>query len=225
MTDNEPEAQRKLSGPASSSAGTPEPAPVSPPPPDSKGQNSAAEAPLPPGHASEPKPLPAIPARPIAPVPPSAPEPEPEPEPAPAAGLEPDQGADSGPEYEDEDPQAEPDDDDAEPEVSLTISQRLRRVSPALVTMAVGSIGSAIFLAFAMTSHTTPVSVLLTAAVVTGLIFLLDSVVSAVISVRAALNGESGRALLYAMIFGVASVTCAGSFAALVILCITLGYF
>jgi hypothetical protein len=89
--------------------------------------------------------------------------------------------------------------------------------------MAVGSIGSAIFLAFAMTSHTTPVSVLLTAAVVTGLIFLLDSVVSSVISVRAALAGQSGRSLLYAMIFGVSSVACAGAFAVLVILVITLG--
>ena len=81
---------------------------------------------------------------------------------------------------------------DAEPNQPLTIKERLRRLSPTFVTLTVGSLGSMVFLALAMTSHTTPVAVLMSAGVVTSLVFALDTVLCTAAAYSAGGRQESG---------------------------------
>jgi hypothetical protein len=111
-------------------------------------------------------------------------------------------------------------DDDVEP--LLTLADRLRRLSPALVILTAGSIGSLLFMARAVTSHTTPVAVLMSAGVVTGLIFGADSVIASVATYRAAQNGEGGRAVLLALVGGVSAVVCAGALAGTAVMILVL---
>jgi len=106
--------------------------------------------------------------------------------------------------------------DDVEPR--RTFAERLRRISPALVMLSILSLGSLAFLAFAMTSHTTPVPVLLSSAVVTGLAFTVDAVVSSYMTYRAGKNGDAGKALALAVVGGIAAVIAAGAFAGTLIL-------
>ena len=113
-------------------------------------------------------------------------------------------------------------DDDLEPEFPPTFTERLQRLSPALVILSVLSIGSLIFLALAMTSHTTPVPVLLSSAVVTGLAFGVDAVVASFMTWHAGQNGEGGKALLLALVGGMSAVIAAGAFAGTLILALLL---
>jgi hypothetical protein len=118
-------------------------------------------------------------------------------------------------------PATGPSEADDEPE--LTIGDRLRRLSPALVTLSAGSIASLIFLVIAMTSHTTPVAVLLSAGVVVGLIFATDAVIAAVATWRAAVRDEEpGRALLLAIVAGGSAVVCAAALGATTVLVLVL---
>lgn len=120
---------------------------------------------------------------------------------------------------------AAPDDDDEEDEedeVPPTLAERLRRLSPAPVILAIGSLGSLVFLFLSVTSHTTPVAVLLSAAVVTGLIFGADAVIASVITWRASQNGETGMAFLGALVGGVSSLICFGALAGTLVLILVL---
>jgi hypothetical protein len=85
----------------------------------------------------------------------------------------------------------------------------LRHLSPAFVTLTVVSIGSAIFLMFAATSHTTPVGVLLSAAVVTTLAFALDTIICSGASYEAGRRERTGRAVAFALLGGVSAMICA----------------
>jgi hypothetical protein len=141
------------------------------------------------------------------PLPPAAPPPPPPPAPGEAPAEDADADAD------------ELDDDDADDdEPALTIGQRLRRLSPALIILSVGSILSLIFLAIALTSHTTPVPVILSSAVTTGLIFAVDAAVATYMTYHAGLDGRTGKALLLAVVGGTAAVISAGAFGGTAIL-------
>lgn len=111
---------------------------------------------------------------------------------------------------------------DARPAAQLTLKDRLRRLSPVYVTLTVVSIGSVIFLSLAMTSHTTPIAVLLSAGVVTFLAFGLDAAICTVASYGAGQKDEAGRALLFALLGGVSAVICAMSMAGTLIMILVL---
>ena len=114
-----------------------------------------------------------------------------------------------------------PAEDDDEP--ALTFADRLRRLSPALVTLGIGSIGALLFLVYAMTSHTTPVAVLLSAGVVVTLAFATDALIASVATWRAAVHDEEpGRALLLAIVAGGSAVICAGALGATTVLVLVL---
>ena len=80
-----------------------------------------------------------------------------------------------------------------------------------------------VFLAFAITSHTTPVPVLLSSAVVTGLAFAVDAVVASFMTWHAGQDGEARKALLLAVVGGMSAVIAAGAFAGTLILVLLLG--
>jgi hypothetical protein len=123
---------------------------------------------------------------------------------------------------DDEDsPAADPAFDDG-PASQLTLKDRLRRLSPVYATLTVVSIGSVIFLSLAMTSHTTPIAVLLSAGVVTFLAFGLDAAICTVASYGAGQREEAGRALLFALLGGVSAVICALSMAGTLIMILVL---
>ena len=110
------------------------------------------------------------------------------------------------------------DDEDYPP----TLAERIRGLSPALVILTVGSIGTLIFLMIAMTSHTTPVAVLMSAGVTTGLIFGVDSVISALAMRRAGQYGQTLRALVLALVAGISCVIAFGAFAGVLVLALML---
>ena len=103
-----------------------------------------------------------------------------------------------------------------------TVKEWLRHLSPAYVTLTVVSIGSVLFLALAMTSHTTPVAVLMSAGVVTILAFGLDTAICSVAAYQAGLREEAGHALLFAVLGGVSAVICALSMAGTLIMVLVL---
>ena len=111
--------------------------------------------------------------------------------------------------------------DDAEDEPS-TLVERLRRVPPAPILLTIGSIASVLFLLLAVTSHTTPVAVLLSAAVVTGLIFGVDAIIASVVTWRLSQSGEVGRAFLAAIVGGAASLVSLGALAGTLVLILVL---
>lgn len=108
------------------------------------------------------------------------------------------------------------------PPAPLTFQDRLRRLSPALVTLTVVSIGSVTFLLFAVTSHTTPVGVLLSAAVVTSLAFALDTIICTGASYEAGRREKTGLAVAYALVGGVSALICALSVAGTLIMILVL---
>ena len=120
------------------------------------------------------------------------------------------------------DDNAEDDTDDDADDEPLTLIERLRRVPPAPILLTIGSIASVLFLLLAVTSHTTPVAVLLSAAVVTGLIFGVDAIIASVVTWRLSQSGEVGRAFLAAMVGGVASLVSLGALAGTLVLILVL---
>jgi hypothetical protein len=103
-----------------------------------------------------------------------------------------------------------------------TLAERIRGLSPALVILTAGSLGTLLFLIIAMTSHTTPVAVLMSAGVVTGLIFGVDSVISALAMWRAGQYGRILRALALALVAGISCVIAFGAFAGVLVLALML---
>jgi len=159
-------------------------------------------------------------ARPPAPPMPAAPaQPAPAPPPTPALPIAPVLVPAAAPVAAAE---AYDDSEYEEDEMPPTLVERLRRLSPAPVILTLGSIGSVVFLLFAVTSHTTPVAVLLSAAVVTGLIFGADALVASVVTWRASQNGETGLAFLASIVGGIASLVCFGAFAGTLVLILVL---
>ena len=238
MSDDERQAQSKFHPPAVAGTGLTGPIEATPSAPDAL----PAEAPDPDERAAQVKavsPSVASPAGPPSPPRVAPPSPPPEPPraappprtipPAPASAgaasaatavsRAPQGDADASDAGDDE---ADFDDDVLEAEIPLTLADRLRRLSPALVLLSIGSIGSLVFLAFAMTSHTTPVPVLLSSAVVTGLAFAVDAVVASFMTWHAGQDGEARKALLLAVVGGTSAVIAAGAFAGTLILMLLL---
>jgi hypothetical protein len=137
-----------------------------------------------------------------------------------AAGSDP--GADW--EYPDDADDADDADDelDEPEEPPLTLAQKLRRVPPLLVVLVAGSLGSLFFLVRATTSHITPVPVLLSAGVVSGLIFAVDAAVASVATWAASRDGRTGQAFLLAAVGGIAGLFSAGSFAGVMLMILAL---
>jgi hypothetical protein len=153
--------------------------------------------------------VPAVPARPVA-APPVAP---PRPTAQPASPTSPAPAADDYDLYDDEE---EP------PTMPTMLIDRIRSLSPAFVILTGGSLGSLIFLLLAMTSHTTPVAVLMSAGAVTGMIFGVDSVISSIFMWRAGQDGRLLRALLLSLIAGIACVVSFAAFAGVLVLALLL---
>ena len=194
MSDDSREVQSKFDRPAASTGlpWTPPAAPAAPPPPAAAGAPAAA----PPAPAAPASPSALAPGLSFGPPPgfvSSAP-------PAFVAGADADY------------------DDDLE----LTFVDRLRRLSPALVILTVGAIGSLLFLLRAVTSHTTPVAVLLSAGVVTGLIFGVIAVASSVGTWTASQDGRPGRALVLAFVGGFAYLVAFGALAGVLVMILVL---
>jgi hypothetical protein len=118
--------------------------------------------------------------------------------------------------------EADEDSDLEEDEMAPTMIQRMRRLRPAPIILTVGSLGALFFLALAVTTHTTPLGVLMSAAVVTGLIFGADAIVASRATWRASQEGETGLALLLAFVGGVSSLVSLGAFAGTLVLILVL---
>jgi hypothetical protein len=116
----------------------------------------------------------------------------------------------------------EAEDDEDDEDESVSIVDRLRRLPPALIVLAIGSLASLVLFAIVMTSHTAPVPLILSSALITGLIFAVDAGVAGYMSWQAAQNEEAGRAVLLAIAFGMAAVTAASAFGGTVILVLLL---
>jgi hypothetical protein len=218
MTEDEREAQSKLVRPVAPGSGLPTPVQSA----ASTGQQAqtkavsltvAAPAPSSPVAAAPAARVAPEAARSAAPLPPT-----PAMSPVPAASSVP---ATPAPTV-DTDADADTDEDLDEADVPLTLTERLRRLPPAPVILTAGSIGSLLFLAKAMTSHTTPVAVLMSSAVVTALIFGVDAVIASIATWRSGQDGESGRALLLAVVGGVAALVSAGAFAGTLVMILVL---
>jgi hypothetical protein len=103
-----------------------------------------------------------------------------------------------------------------------TFRELIRRITPAMAILTIGSVGSALFLLRAMTSHTTPIAVLMSAGVVTALVFALDTVILTAATYRESRTGESGRSLALALLGGISAVICALALAGTLILMLVL---
>jgi hypothetical protein len=124
-------------------------------------------------------------------------------------------------EFEDED---ELEDED-EPEArKLPLAERLKHTPPALVILALATVGSTGFLFFELASHTAPIQVLTSVSIVTGLVYVVDMVVCAISSYRSANDGRTRRAYLLAFLGGSAAIIAALSFAGALILFLALGF-
>ena len=220
------QAQSKFDQPAVSG-----PAPTSPTEAATSAQDAVpAEAPDVEEHPAQVKAVPgapfvAVPAAPPVPAPPAAVPAPPVPAPtvpAPPAAVPAANQDDAAEDSVDDEAVLDGAVADDEAKIPLTFADRLRRLSPALVILSILSIGSLAFLAFALTSHTTPVPVLLSSAVVTGLAFAVDATVASFMTWRAGQNGEGGKALLLALIGGMSAVVAAGAFAGTLILALLL---
>jgi hypothetical protein len=119
-------------------------------------------------------------------------------------------------------PEADDDLDLEEDEMAPTMIQRVRRLQPAPVLLTAGSLGSLLFLLMSVTSHTTPLGVLMSAAVVTGLIFGADAIVASRATWRASQEGETGLSFLLAFIGGIASLISLGALAGTLVLVLVL---
>ena len=114
------------------------------------------------------------------------------------------------------------DEDEEYEDLPPTLTDRIRGLKPAPVILGVASIGSVVFLLRAMTSHTTPVPVLLSAGVVAALVFGIDAGVTAVAVFRSGQEGRTGRALLLALLGGFSALVGAGAFSGVLVMVLVL---
>ena len=117
---------------------------------------------------------------------------------------------------------SELDSESDEEEFPPTLVERVRRLRPAPVVLTVCSVGAIVFLARAMTSHTTPVPVLLSAGVVSCLVFGIDAGAASLGTWRASREGLTRRALLLSALGGVTALISAGAFAGVLVLVLVL---
>jgi hypothetical protein len=103
-----------------------------------------------------------------------------------------------------------------------SIGERLRRLSPASVLLPVASVLSLGVLAWGLLSRSTSVPLLVSSALVTGIVFLLDTFALWVATLRAGRAGELGHAVLMALLGGATSMASALSFAGALILVLLL---
>jgi hypothetical protein len=93
------------------------------------------------------------------------------------------------------------------------------RITATRVTIAVALVGSAIFMAYAITVRDPDqIPMLATGAGVLGVVFAGLAVMGAVESYRAALVGRGGRSLATALLGGVAALVAFGCFAGAIVL-------
>ena len=114
------------------------------------------------------------------------------------------------------------DEDEEYEDLPPTLTDRIRGLKPAPVILGVASIGTVVFLLRAMTSHTTPVPVLLSAGVVAALVFGIDAGVTAVAVFRSGQEGRTGRALLLALLGGFSALVGAGAFSGVLVMVLVL---
>ena len=121
-------------------------------------------------------------------------------------------------------PEEESDEESPETEQKLSLFQELRRMPPGAIILAIAAVGSAGFLIAQVLSHTSPIPVLTSAGVITGLIYSVLTIAAGVASYRAAGDGLAGRSLLLALVGGTAAIIACGSFAGAVVLFLALGF-
>jgi hypothetical protein len=126
--------------------------------------------------------------------------------------------ADLEPQFDDLDEREDEEYEDLPP----TLTDRIRGLKPAPVILGLASIGSVVFLLRAVTSHTTPVPVLLSAGVVAALVFGIDAGAAAVAVFRSGQEGRTGRALLLALLGGFAALFGAGAFSGVLVMVLVL---
>jgi len=130
-----------------------------------------------------------------------------------------DQALDS--ESQDEDGEGdEPETDEA----WVSLVQRLRRISPAVVLLGLAAGVSLGALLAQLASHTSPIPLLTSLAVVTGLIYAAIAIICAVAAYRSASGGEGRVSFLLAFVGGSAAIVACGSFAGATLLVLALGF-
>jgi hypothetical protein len=94
-----------------------------------------------------------------------------------------------------------------------------RRVSPGLVILVIALIGSVAYVLFAITVRdSSQIPLLISGAVVLGIVFTALTVFAARAIWQAGLDARNGRALLLGVVGGIAAIIAAGCFAGAVIL-------
>jgi hypothetical protein len=101
---------------------------------------------------------------------------------------------------------------DDEPAARRPLMSRLRRLPPTVVLLSAASFVSVAILALSMTVRDLQLPALVAAAVVTGIVFSADTAALARSTYRAGGDGRSGRALLLALVGGVAAIIAGLSF-------------
>ena len=122
-------------------------------------------------------------------------------------------------------PQPRPSDEaeaDEQDNLARSLGRRLRRLSPVVVILSIGSLGTMAVGLWALLSHTSPIGLLVSAGVVAGIVFALDTIAAAVATYRAGQDGETVRALLLACLGGATSMISAVAFAGALVLVLLL---
>jgi hypothetical protein len=113
---------------------------------------------------------------------------------------------------------------DEAPAPARPLMTRLRRLSPAAVLLSAASVVSLLFLALNLTILSVQLPVLAASCVFTGIMFAADAVILARGTWRATIVGETGRALLLTLAFGVLTVIAGLSFAGAVVMVLLQGF-
>ena len=121
-------------------------------------------------------------------------------------------------------PPVPPPDLPAEPEEPAVQRRRGRRLTPVRVTLAIALAVSAAVVGYGLlVRDATQMPVLTAGTFIIGIVFSLLALAGAWAAYRRAQEGSGGRALVYAVLGGVAALLAAGSFAGAIILTLTLG--
>jgi hypothetical protein len=98
------------------------------------------------------------------------------------------------------------------------------RVTPLRLFLTIALIASSVVVGYGLLARdATQMPVLTAGEFISGLVFVMLSLAGAWAAFSRAREGESGRALVYALLGGVTALMAAGSFAAAIILTLTLG--
>ena len=101
--------------------------------------------------------------------------------------------------------------------------RRGRRLTPVRVTLAIALIASIGVVTYGLVARdATQIPVLTAGTYIIGIVFALLALAGAWAAYRRGQAGESGRALMYAMMGGVTALLAAGAFAGAIVLTLTL---